>query len=71
MEKLSNLLYAAKELAEMVDDVEEYLNELSDVIAFTKESSNTSRLETFIDKWECRTISSNDISLGGILYSDD
>ena len=66
----SELMTAAKELSELVDDVESFLNELKDVVDDGNINGELTSLENFLDKWETRTISSNDKMLGNVFYED-
>lgn len=63
-------MLAVRELSEMVDDSASFMEELTDVLDLVRKSNNLKHLEKFIDTWETRTISSNDISLGGMVYND-
>lgn len=69
--KIRSLIASAKELAGLVEDFEGFISDLTDTLDRTKETNSVIYLEKFIDRWECRTISSNDVSLGGIVYNDN
>jgi hypothetical protein len=69
-EKTKQLMLAVRELSIMVDDYESFMEELTDVMDIVKKDGNLAYLERFIDSWETRTVSSNDVSLGGVIYDD-
>jgi hypothetical protein len=69
-EKTKQLMLAVRELSIMVDDYESFMEELTDVMDIVKKNGNLAYLERFIDSWETRTVSSNDVSLGGVIYDD-
>jgi hypothetical protein len=65
---------AVKELSEIVDDKEAFLNDLSDAMSNVNATGELFYLERFIDTWETRTVSSNEMSLGNVFVdniSDD